>query len=593
MDTTKLETKVVGGIKGNFLIPSYQRGYRWGRNEVERLLTDIYENGDKSYCLQPIVVRKQNNAYRVVDGQQRLTTIYLIYKYIRDVGGLLFDSPRFNISYETRPKSAEFLTSNYQQMAAKKDENIDYWFMYNAYACIDRWFSDETRGFKSDLVGDISKRLNKLVNVIWYEIDGSEDEKGLFSRLNSGKIALTSAELIKAMFLSSANSHKLSESTGNDDVETTAKRQFEEKKKQEEIALQWDNIEKDLSYEPLWYFLTNGDTDSQTRIDLILDLIAKRPARSEPYYTFFYFDELKNKCSLEEIWDEIVLKANIVKDWFSNHKFYHKIGYLIASNEKTLAEIFAMADKQTKSAFLYSLDEAIGRSVNLEDRKLDDLSYNSEKDRKLIHKILLLFNVESVCQNSEETDWFPFDKFKKQAWTLEHIHAQHPVSMNREKLWRTWLELQLKAVKAVADPKNASDQAIIEKTQKLLEPGTTITRNDFEDAQNGIINLLSPPKDKNDEYIHTIANLALLNSEINSALSNSVFAVKRDVIIDRDKAGEFIPFCTKRVFLKYYAKSDDIQTYFWCEDDRRGYVETIKQKLGEYLTNKEYADHAE
>lgn len=73
---------VRSGIK--FFIPSYQRGYRWGSDEIVRLLKDINEydkerDGD-FYCLQPVVVRfdRNNEQWRLVDGQQRLTTISII-----------------------------------------------------------------------------------------------------------------------------------------------------------------------------------------------------------------------------------------------------------------------------------------------------------------------------------------------------------------------------------------------------------------------------------------------------------------------------------------------------------------------------------
>ena len=74
-----LETKFVADISGSFYIPSYQRGYRWSETEVVRLLDDIYQNGKKNYCLQPVVVRKKEDQYELIDGQQRLTTLYLIY----------------------------------------------------------------------------------------------------------------------------------------------------------------------------------------------------------------------------------------------------------------------------------------------------------------------------------------------------------------------------------------------------------------------------------------------------------------------------------------------------------------------------------
>ena len=77
-----LETKFVADIRVSFYIPSYQRGYRWSETEVVRLLDDIYQNGKKNYCLQPVVVRKKEDQYELIDGQQRLTTLYLIYKYM-------------------------------------------------------------------------------------------------------------------------------------------------------------------------------------------------------------------------------------------------------------------------------------------------------------------------------------------------------------------------------------------------------------------------------------------------------------------------------------------------------------------------------
>ena len=76
----------------SFYIPAYQRGYRWTEQEVKDLLNDINEfipreisdTEEKTwYCLQPVVVKSRSeNEYEVIDGQQRLTTIYLILHYL-------------------------------------------------------------------------------------------------------------------------------------------------------------------------------------------------------------------------------------------------------------------------------------------------------------------------------------------------------------------------------------------------------------------------------------------------------------------------------------------------------------------------------
>ena len=92
IDTTEiiLDTKLVGSIDGKFYVPSYQRGYRWGEDEVTRLLEDIYRNGLNNYCLQPVVVRRDGDRYELIDGQQRLTTLYILLSYISFTAFALF-----------------------------------------------------------------------------------------------------------------------------------------------------------------------------------------------------------------------------------------------------------------------------------------------------------------------------------------------------------------------------------------------------------------------------------------------------------------------------------------------------------------------
>ena len=71
-----LTEKIVGNITGKFVIESYQRGYRWSKDEIEHLLEDIDEMPDgQNYCLQPVVVKNRDGVYELIDGQQRLTTL--------------------------------------------------------------------------------------------------------------------------------------------------------------------------------------------------------------------------------------------------------------------------------------------------------------------------------------------------------------------------------------------------------------------------------------------------------------------------------------------------------------------------------------
>ena len=566
-DQISLGLKFVGGkegIKGTFYIPSYQRGYRWGNDEVFRLLEDIYSNGKKNYCLQPIVVRKNNNLYELIDGQQRLTTLYLIYRYMKNTVPQLFNDPAFALVYQTRDNSADFLQSI---DLSRREENIDFWFIANAYETIKEWFEKD----KAIRVQRVNEYLTENVQIIWYEVSESEDAISLFTRLNIGRIPLTSAELIKAMFLS-----------GDEDYKTN-------RKKQDEISLQWDNMEKELHDDSLWYFLTNhANARYQTRIDLILDLISKKPADNrEKYYTFFKINEhIKElrKHKADDLWrDELRREIHhtflLLKDWYENHELYHKIGYLIASEKQTLQSIFDLSIGKTKQEFRASLDSYIRYSIAIQGNYAD-LSYDKPQDYKRISTLLLLFNVESVRLNGEHTQWFPFDKFKdnkgKVAWSLEHIHAQQSEALRTQEMWKEWLNLHIPSVRAVT-----KDEELTHSMQTAIEK-TKLERTEFDELQQKVVELLSVQG--NAEYMHSLSNLALLRADDNAALNNSTFDVKRNKIVKMDKEGQYIPFCTKMVFLKYYTPSEDNQLHFWGQSDRIAYIKELNRVLLPYLS---------
>ncbi len=561
-DQILLETKLVRDIKGTFYVPSYQRGYRWGKDEVLRLLDDIYLNGRNTYCLQPIVVRKRGESYELIDGQQRLTTIYLIYRFLYQMNPGYYDEPQFSLIYETRDNSAEFLKT---MDLSRKNENIDYWFMANAYETIEKWFAEEKR-IRDRAISDCFDLFTK---VIWYEVGENEDAISLFTRLNIGKIPLTSAELVKAMFLSSSGKNK------------------PDREKQEEISLQWDNIEKELHNDSLWYFLTNRTSARyQTRIDLILDLVSDKPADNrEKYYTFFKIDERRKEMSMEDLWRKIQQTFLVLKDWYENHELYHKIGYLIASEKRTLQEIFRVSENKTKQEFRAMLDSYIRDSIAIQGNYAD-LSYDKPLDYKRISTLLLLFNVESVRQNGEHTQWFPFDKFKfeqkgKVGWSLEHIHAQQSEGLRTQEMWKEWLSLHIPSVRTVPDTFGKIDTDLADEMQEAINK-PKLEGTEFENLQQRVVDLLSVQG--NAEYLDSISNLALLRADVNAALNNSTFDVKRNIIIKMDKEGQFIPFCTKMVFLKYYTPSEVNQLHFWGQADRIAYIKAMNRVLEPYLS---------
>ena len=212
---------------------------------------------------------------------------------------------------------------------------------------------------------------------------------------------------------------------------------------------------------------------------------------------------------------------------------------------------------------------------------MEDLSYRS--DYAMISKILLLFNVLSVMRAGDGTQRFPFDMFKKQSWSLEHIHAQQSQIAGDSATWKEWLKLHLKVLDEMQEnrPSGIERTPTLPERMKAMIEAKSPSKDEFTQLQEEVFKELSGPGGV--DYLDSLANLALLNCGNNSALGNSVFAVKRDFIIDMDTRGAFIPFCTRMVFLKYYSPSKDADLRFWTERDRQAYLAAIKETLKEYI----------
>lgn len=218
----------------SFHIPSYQRGYRWEKQQVEDLLNDFAEFIDNTnsrntegefYCLQPIVVkRRHDNRYEVIDGQQRLTTIYLLMKYLEEtiMQNCNIES-LYTIKYErTTENSTDYLSNNIfiedlQKFNAGKNSeceysgNIDSFFIFQSYQTIDNWFKNGHKNLKTDmakiLTGELSRAKDDKKNdirIIWYEqTDNSEiNSIETFTRLNEGKIPLNRDGTCKSVAIS-------------------------------------------------------------------------------------------------------------------------------------------------------------------------------------------------------------------------------------------------------------------------------------------------------------------------------------------------------------------------------------------------------
>ncbi len=401
LESTNLKSlsvdELILGEKGKkycFIIPSYQRGYRWDSEQVNKLLNDLNEykaartDGDSTigdfYCLQPIIVKTLTedqvkermggayaydpnvNYYEIVDGQQRLTTIYILLRYLST------RRPQFFLmEYERDVKSGYSRKHVLEHLVAGNlnPNTVDEFYFIAAYDAIVKWF-DEKLGYDTNIENEMETVLKKQTKVIWYELDEQVSNcYEVFRNINNGKIPLTDAELVKAMLLNSKLYAPKTDSTTNTDREII---NTMIRKDQERYARLWDDIQHTLCDNQLWSFITgNHDFRTPTRIDFLLQLAvmkSKGSISAEPGKLFAYYEDELSKLSdraakreyAENVFESIRKLFRTIQDWYETPIYFNYIGMIMtytkkakASEEKTGRSVWK------RSSVLWSITIAI------------------------------------------------------------------------------------------------------------------------------------------------------------------------------------------------------------------------------------------
>ena len=594
-----------------FFVPGYQRGYRWGRQEVEALLNDLWEfylqtDGEKNvfYCLQPIVLYKDEQAREnLLDGQQRLTTIYLLLSYLdsrrRDEG---YDKPLFTLEYATREDSADFLAKKlFDSEESEEASNVDYHYMRAAYGYIEDWFTQAPKhpGAACKLIPLLLDEDGKgpNVRVIEYHIEDDSDPIDVFLRLNQGKIPLTDAELTKALFLQSDK--------------YDAKLLPYVSPKLDLIASEWYAYEQQLSVPKFWHFISPYDAQSTPpSIRLLLELAARdlQSATSykdttvlwdskkytHPCYTIFsdylqgYSGEERLK-KIGEIWERIYTIFSLISEWYEDQELYHHIGYLMCTEPSKRITLLRKLLKQAKTCtapeFKASLRREIGKKI--EAICLNELSY--EECPADIHRVLLLHNIHQHIFTSEQIR-FPFYLYTEEKWSLEHIYAQQSEPLRNREEQIGFIEEHIATFREDAFGDDEETSSLIAELEgirsKIQEPGKTESERVslFENALE-LITAFEVEHMGDTVPLHGLQNLCLLSRGVNSTLSNRTFARKREVMreIVMTTAQEYIPMATRRVFLKYYSASPKDNAY-WRREDAEAYMEHIRSVCKHYTS---------
>lgn len=211
-----------------FVIPEYQRPYVWQKDNIEELIEDLYyafeHKGENEYFLGSLVLKNINNEnfneYEVLDGQQRLTTFFMMIAVLRDIlddedykstlRELIYQKEnklkkipsRNRLTYYIRDNVKDFIddfiikddgTKRKEDLLQYSEkENISISNMANALLVIHNLLS------KKDKLDDFVVFLLNKALFIYVSTDNTEDAFRLFTILNDRGIPLTSSDILKS-----------------------------------------------------------------------------------------------------------------------------------------------------------------------------------------------------------------------------------------------------------------------------------------------------------------------------------------------------------------------------------------------------------
>ncbi|MGV4413716.1 DUF262 domain-containing protein [Chryseobacterium sp. T1] len=572
----------------NFYINKYQRGYRWGKREIDALLNDILSfdsSRDGFYCLQPLVVidAKDGN-YELIDGQQRTTTIFLILKY------LLKDN-YYQIRYETRNTAQDgentFLSNLHtysfpEELKNEADDienliwkvwktsfcqenniedSVDNFYFFKAYCLIQYWFKINN---ESETISD---NLLEYTKVIWYtEALEAKDVANTFINFNDGKISLDQAELVKGLFVLDMN--KIVDST---------RKSYEEN----QFADEWNAIEQHLKKPEFWNFIQKNRSNKElaNKITLLLEIEKGKSVKEEDlYYTFRQY-ESAFASEVQPEWRSLATLYNLLDEWYQDRETYHLMGAVVHLTTKTIHTVLKEYRNSNKKSELKFYLKEILKEEFFEDKKekfkgkydINEIKYGKAG----VFPILFLYNI-AVAQQQDKKYVFPFDLFNTtRAWNVEHIYAKNSNGFEFKEDLQDWI-LEIKELLAESES--------LKHNEELQRTFAEIDESDLESANSKVKKVESLLGDIIDK--DHLSNLCLLDDKTNIRVGKQIFRKKRQEILEINSVldvNAYVPLATKQVFQKALTPSDELTMNYWNTMDREAYMSDMLDKITCFL----------
>jgi uncharacterized protein with ParB-like and HNH nuclease domain len=586
-------------------IPLYQRGYKWKKKDVIKLLDDINRfkaEGSKFYCLQNITIvsNEKSCCFNIVDGQQRLTTMSIILGSLgkKDIVKNRVKFPKNTI----REKTNEFLNnkilseedfyekiesldwSKYIENEANSEfDHQDIYHLFEAFKTVNKWLRDNDESISADeLKEKILNNVKFIVNLIESE-EGNEEEK-IFANLNSKKIPLDGADLIRALIITNVAKEEENQQLRIKNIVRINETRIK-------IGMQLDLINSWWSKDEVFNYFKRFTQLKSEEIAPGHKLFNENKHRINLLYLLWAAKKQKSSLNLETIeaenisvfYKEILALHNILKEWFEDREMYHLLGFLFFMNFKNkdiLLTIFKKWENDktsTKKGFIAFLKIKIKENMSEIDENGEalpnyaDTKINWYKDKKdALLQALVLMDVIHLIKHTEYSK-MPVEGFNKALNHFEHIFPQNPEKTDDKIEYIDFL-----------------NNHVIKQNEKKIEiPDKNMFSNDEEYAQK-LDELISPYVAKIN--INSIGNLVLLDGKLNQSLSNKSYQEKRLRIVKHFNKGNFIQPHTFKVFVRYFNGEDNGNNEFeyWSNNDIEANAEAINKNINEFLKVEDY-----
>lgn len=581
-----------------FYIGPYQRSYKWKSQEefdqVPQLLNDIYEawhnNSESEYYLQYITVKADNaNQWlEVIDGQQRLTTLTLLFYQLGQINpedniaiGKLNYSRYNNINiFDNVCKYCNAINS----IDDKQFDEQDTYYMVAASLCIEKRLKDWQ---SNNILGQVKDYLMNNVKIIVNIESNFVKSEIIFANLNDNHVPLTDAYLIKGLLLTNGVSRI---NAYGRSIEYT-----EVQEKRKNLGRIWDDIQTWITNKEHSHFFfkhtkIGAKYDSKYAMEYFLELAYLYKYNKDNYKVVGDYSqnrlELFNKYNssiktTEDTASMIEIIRHIYRKMVTIYKgpLYNLWGFVQFSKSLTSGDkldIIYCQDMSEQELKRYLANLSAKRipklsdySISKDNDKYKELYYKSKNDK--LTNLLLSFSV-FISMRESKTFRFRFYDYEEARWSFEHISPQNPKGTISIPDYA-----QLYVVKEIKNKLNGTDlndevKVKLKEVIDNIKNGKIIESESIEFLFNSNIN----NKD-------SLGNMALLTSEDNSANNNNPFMIKRLIIQNRKGNGAFIPSHTYNIFNKILVSPESdkpftIETFIWSQQDVEAHIKWMEQK---------------